>query len=491
MAHKESQSKTIEGPSSSLDSSDPRSLNKTAHSLSKQRLRASDLQQQLKKLQEALRKEKEEKSRVMQQLTSLKKSFAPEQLTDESKSKVESLEKEVQKAKESERKLLGSLASQTKLLEQINISLEEAKLENKFLRENSKSLESSRRFGSRSLRNFEKHLFGNDLARIGSAEEDIRTLRNEVRLSREAEEKSKIAMDGLASVLKEVTTESNQVKEKLKSTESELEKARGEAEDLKARLRSMEENFEAASEESERLKYELEESTIAWCEKENCFINCIKMSEEEITELKAENDKLFRSQRSVREENSNLRDILKQAVNEASIVKESLEIVRKDNTELKDLLSEKEKALQGLKQEYECLKVSEAAATDSVHELKSLLAATSTMDKGAPSHESEPIAISDGDAGKLLAKFSSERWPGHNKRLQHDHTHSMGEPGKLRTYEIKVASSAVSDYEQSVNRDVFDHIDASHLDDTEPAAANKTKKTFLRRFGESFRRKRS
>ncbi|XP_042411254.1 putative WEB family protein At1g65010, chloroplastic [Zingiber officinale] len=489
----ESQSKTTEGPSSSLDSSDPGSFNKTAHSLSKQRPRSSDLQQQLKKLQEELRKEKEEKSRVMQQLTSLKKNPASEGFTDESKSIVESLEKEVQKAKESERKLHGSLASQTKLLEQINISLEEAKLENKFLRENSKSLESSRRFGSRSLRNIEKHLFGNDLVRIGSAEEDIRTLRNELRLSTEAEEKSKTAMDGLASVLKEVTTESNQVKGKLKSTESELEKARGEAEDLKAQLRSMEEKFEAASEESERLKYELEESSTAWGEKENCFINCIKMSEEEITELKADNNKLFRSQRSAREENFNLRDILKQAVNEASIVKESLEIVRKDNTELKDLLSQKEKELQGLKQEYECLKVSEAAATDSVKELKSLLAATSTMvsSMGAPSNESEPFAISDGDAGKLLAKFSSERWPGHSKQLQHGPRHSIGEPGKLRTYEIKVASSIVSDYEQSVNHDVFDRIDASHLDDTEQPAVNQKKKTFLRRFGESFRRKRS
>lgn len=429
----------------------------------------------------------------MQQLTVVKKNLASEKLTDESKSKVESLEKEVQKAKESERKLVGSLASQTKLLEQINISLEEAKLENKLLRENSKSLESSRRFGSRSLRNFEKHLFGNDLVRIGSAEEDIRTLTNELRLSTEAEEKSKIAMDGLASVLKEVTTESNQAKGRLKSTESELEKARGEAEDLKAQLRSMEEKFEAASEESERLKYELEESTTAWCEKENCFINCIKMSEEEITKSKAENDKLFHSQRSARGENSNLRDILKQAVNEASIVKESLEIVRKDNIELKDLLSEKENELQRLKQEYECLKVSEAAATDSVKELKSLLAATSTMDssKGAPSHETEPIAISNGDAGKLVAKFSSERWPGHNKQLQHGHWHSIGEPAKLRTYEIKVASSIVSDFEQSVNRDVFDRIDASHLDDTEQAAANQKKKTFLRRFGESIRRKRS
>lgn len=445
----------------------------------------------------------------MQELTDMKRSVS-KKFTSENGSKVEVLEKEVQKAKESERKMLESLVLQTKLLEQIKISLEEAKLENRSLRESDKSLEKGKYFGSQSLRHFEKHLFGSDVLRSGSGsgseEAEIRTLRNELRLSTEAEDKSKIAMDGLASALKEVTAEANQVKEKLKVTVSELERVRAYSESLKTSLRSMEEKFLAASEESERLKRELDESIAAWNVKENGFIKCIKMFEEEINELKAKNDKLFESQRTARDENANLRDILKQATNEAGVVKESLEITRKENSQLKDQLSEKENKLQGLKQEYECLKVSEAAATGSVTELKSLLAATSTMDSMTVAPSNVPVGGTDSNVIERGTTFSSERWSRHNKRFQNGRRHSIGEPGKLNgsaygvagspelkpqltaslsnMSEIRPASSIVSDYNRSLYPDDFDH-----LDSPDHTAATKKKKTFLRRFGDMLRRK--
>ncbi|XP_042402958.1 centrosomal protein of 128 kDa-like [Zingiber officinale] len=524
MAHKESlassgvklaRSKSTKGSPSSLDSSDSRALKiksvtKAAQSASKQNVRSSDLQHQLSKLHEELEKEKEEKARAMQELTDIKRNVS-QKITSESESKVEVLEKEVQKAKESERKMLESLVSQTKLLEQIKISLEEAKLENRSLRERNKSFERVKNFGNRSLRHFEKHLFGSDVLHSGTEEADVRTLRNELRLSTEAEEKSKVAMDGLASALKEVSAEANQVKEKFKATESELERVRANSESLKTSLRSMEEKFQAASEESERLKCELDESIAAWNVKENSLINCIKMFEEEINELKAKNDKLFESQRTAREENANLRDILKQAINEASVVKESQEITRKENSQLKDQLSEKENKLQVLKQEYECLKVSEAAATDSVTGLKSLLAATSTMDSMivAPSN----FGGIDSNVIERGAKFSSERWSGHNKRFQNGRRHSIGEPGKLKgsaygvagspepkhqltaslsnMSEIRSASSIIPNYNRSLYPGDFDHIITSHMDGSDHAAATKKKKTFFRRFGDMLRRKNS
>ncbi|CAL9105493.1 unnamed protein product [Musa textilis] len=97
-------------------------------------------------------------------------------------------------------------------------------------------------------------------------------------------------------------------------------------------------------------------------------------------------------------------------------------IARKETAQLKDLLSDKENYLQRLKHDHECLKVSEAAATGSVRVLKSLLAATSTLDSSKVENES----ISDstvGKAGKVVTKFSLERWSGRR--------HSIGEPGKL------------------------------------------------------------
>ncbi|WOL08729.1 hypothetical protein Cni_G17482 [Canna indica] len=525
MSHKDSpaspspkslQSKSTKGSPSSLDPSDSRtlkikSLTRTPSSSMKQNVRVSDMQQQLSKLQEELNKEKEEKSRAMEELTNLKKVISSQKITGGIKGKIEALEKEVQKAKESERKMLESLVTQTKLLEQTKISLEESKLENKSLRESNKSLESSKRFGSRSSRNLEKYLSGIDSV---PADEDIRTLKNELRLSTEAEEKSKIAMDGLAAVLKEVTMEANRAKATLTVTQSELEKVRAEAESLRSSLKNMEEMYQAASEESERLKSELEDSLAAWNEKEKSFGNCIKIFEEEITKAKAENDKLFQSQRTAREENANLRDILKQAVNEASIVKESLEIVRKENSQLQDLLSEKEKNLQGLKQEYECLKVSEAAATDSVMELKSLLAATSTLDssKAVSSQENQSTMVSDSNTSTVVQKFSSGHWNGHNTRKQNGHRYSLGEPGKFNGYEYGVGGSPedkgritsslstmseirpppsfLADDEDTLFSDYFDHIDTNKMYGVEQTnAQRKKKRSILRRFGDLLRRK--
>lgn len=541
MAHKNSplspsgkgmRSKSTKGSPSSLDSSDSRSLKimpfaKTAPSpevnflfhykllslnvifllvlmfgfFQKQNARVSDVQQQLRKLREELNKEKEEKSRAIEELTDMKRNVASQRNGGENKLKIEVLEKEVQKAKESERKLLESLVSQTKLLEQTKISLEEAKLENRSLRQSNRSLESSVNLGSRSSRKSEKHLLGNDPLPMIHAEEEMTVLKNELKLATEAEEKSKIAMDGLAIALKEVTTENNHLKRTLSVAQSELEKVRAEAEQLKSLLRSMEEKFQAASAESERLQFELEESVAAWNEKESSFINCVKMSEDEITNAKAENDKLFESQRVVREENANLRDILKHAVNEASIVKESLEIARKENSQLKDLLAEKESYLQSLKQEYECLKVSEAAATDSVQGLKSLFAATSTMDSSTlvSSFENESIMVSDSKA----SKFSSERWSNGNPRIQKGRRHSIGEPGKFKgsvygeggspeqngvicaslsnVSDLRDASSIVAYDEETLISAGFNHTDAKL----------KKKKTILRRFGDMLRRKHS
>ncbi|URE45954.1 hypothetical protein MUK42_25218 [Musa troglodytarum] len=516
MAHKNSplspsgkamRSKSTKGSPASLDSSDSRSLKilpfaKTAPSPEKQNARVSDVQQQLSKLREELNKEKEEKSRAIEELTDMKRNVASQRNGGENKLKIEALEKEVQKAKESERKLLESLVSQTKLLEQTKVSLEEAKLENRSLRESNRSLESSINLGSRSSRKSEKHWLGNDPLPMVHAEEEMRVLKNELKLATEAEEKSKIAMDGLAIALKEVTTENNHLKRTLSIAQSELEEVRAEAEQLKSLLRSMEEKFQAASAESERLQFELEESVAAWNTKESSFINCVKMSEEEITNAKAENDKLFESQRVVREENANLRDILKQAVNEASVVKESLEIARKENSQLKDLLAEKESNLQSLKQEYECLKVSEAAATDSVQGLKSLFAATSTMDSGklVSSLENESIMVSDSKA----SQFSSERWSNGNPRTQKGHRHSIGEPGEFKgsvygggggspeqngvicaslsnMSDLRDASSIVAYDEETLISAGFDHTDAKL----------KKKKTILQRFGDMLRRKHS
>ncbi|MQL79356.1 hypothetical protein Taro_011782 [Colocasia esculenta] len=342
--------------------------------------------------------------------------------------RIEMLEGEVEAAKESEMKMLESLVSQTKQLEQAKIELEEAKLEIRTLQESIRDLE-----GSASGRS-EPGLLGRFLERPRSLDssqshEDVPRLRSELRSAIEAEEKNKKAMDDLAVTLKEVMTEVYQLKEELSTTQSELDTARAEADHAESMWKTAEDRLLLVSGEASRLRLEADESAAAWNAKEDGFVNCMKMSEEEITKLKRENSKLAESHRIAREENSKLRDIMKQALNEATIVKGALEIARSENSQLKDLLSEKDDALKSMRQDYENLKVSEAAAVDSVEELKNLLAAESATDvksSGArrrPSDHTGSLAKPEATAPKEekeeeeegpetmgVAKFRSEQW---------------------------------------------------------------------------------
>lgn len=291
----------------------------------------SDLQQQLIHLCDELRKEQQQKSQVL--------------------ATTELLELAVEASRESEKKLFDSLVSQTKQLEQTKISLEEAKLEIKHL---------------------------NSIVRSVPDPRDVQKLRVELKQALDAEGKSKKAMDDLAAVLKEVTTESNRAKKSYFQAQSELERLRA---------------------ENETLKIEAEESSAAWKAKENGIVNCMKISEEEIVHLKNENKRLQEAKIAAREEISNLRDIVKQAVKESNSVKQALEMTRRENSQLKDLLSERENV-------FNESKPAAAMADDDVEEMQSgQHGATLSMDY---TRSNESVEV--GAGSRPIVKFPSENW---------------------------------------------------------------------------------
>ncbi|ONK72132.1 uncharacterized protein A4U43_C04F16090 [Asparagus officinalis] len=362
----------IEPPDSkAAKMSDKKPTGKHSSLTEKQNSRGSEMQ--LHHLQEELRRARDERTKALEDLEELRSNR--KLLAFSNKEEMEVLEKKVEKAKESEMKMLESLTSQTKQLEQTKILLEEAKLEIHSLQDKIKSLEESS--FRNNLENGGRQRYPLDIIQ---AQEEIAMLRNELKLATQAEEKSKKAMDDLAIALKEVTTDASQVKAKLSNAQSEIEKAKLEAEQSKSLLKIVDEKLRSSVEESERLRMDAEHYATEWKEKESQIMNLMKVTEEESTKLKLENKKLIESLGESREETSKLRDILKQAVNEATGVKEALEIARKENSQLEELLSEKENSLQSIKQEYQRLKVSEATAVDSVKELKGFLAATPFMD---------------------------------------------------------------------------------------------------------------
>ncbi|KAL6526417.1 hypothetical protein OROHE_015426 [Orobanche hederae] len=319
-------------------------------------------------------------------------------LLHENKKRIQELEEELARRKELESKIVDTLALRTKELDTTKFELEESKFQIISLHEKIESLEekfstrhSSSRFSSQEngfLSGEEIHQFKNEM--------DV--LKNERRLAIEAEEKSTKAMEDLALALKEVATESNQAKEKLRIAHIELEHVRAESEQLREVVRNTEEMYQnllrEAKQEAElhkntadRLRLEAEETLLALNGKEMGFVTCIKRAEEERAIVQHENLKLTESlkssenmMRAAREETYKLRDILKQAVNEANASKAAASIARDENSLLKDSLAEKDERLHFLSKENERLRMSEAAANENVKQLKILLSRGCSME---------------------------------------------------------------------------------------------------------------
>ncbi|XP_078166234.1 uncharacterized protein LOC144560888 [Carex rostrata] len=405
----------------------------------------AEMQLQITELQEEVKRETEDKAKAIEELAETKKKLSlslstPPPITvslKDSMDQVEIWEREIERAKDSERNMLESLIFQTKQLEQTKISLEEAKLE------------------IRNLRN---------------KEEEVEMLKIRVWLAIESEEKSKKAMDDMATALNDVSAEAKQVKSWLSETESELQRTKSELESTTISLKKTEDLLKLESEQTERLTFEKDESAIAWSEREKLFVSCMKESESEINKGKQENLKLIESQRVIREENARMRDMLKQAVNEAATPKETLEMKRDENLRLKESILEKEKAFQTIKQDYECLQVSERSTRDSLKELENML-------------DSNPVK---------KTRFKTQFKPRFKTQTQE----SMKKKKKRRSKETiqkKHKWSNISDMKAATRAVVqelgeeYDYIDRAHLVGMDYGKNNK--KPIFRRFSNIFRRK--
>ncbi|GMH24693.1 hypothetical protein Nepgr_026536 [Nepenthes gracilis] len=411
--------------------------------------------------------------------------------------RIKELEAEIERLKQSEAKLFDSYAAQTTQLEQATILLEKSKLENADLR-----------------------------GKVRSSGEMV-TLKNELRLAMEAEEKGKKAMDDLAMALKEVSAEANQAKEKLSATEAQLQIVKEEADRLKSKLKSLEDNYKTllneAKEETDRWKntadrhrIEAEESLLAWNVKEIEFLRCIENTEDEKTALLEENSRLRESlsaaeamEEKARDDNQKLRDILKQALNEANVAKEAAEIARAENSQLKDSLAEKDEALAAIAEENESLKLNEAAANEIIKELKWFISSGSmkdlnTLEKPLEEKEEKKSEKDYQKGGKRLSFDLKEvklAVPGILPRPEDIEgdvdkddavTDSMFNlVGKLaKIPHNRRTSSAFSDDGKAINLEEFNQQEVRHLENSDINKSSQSKRrVLLRKFGDVLRKK--
>lgn len=476
------------------------------------------------------------------------------QLLSESKKRIEELEAELDKGKEMEKSMLDSFKTQTKQLEQTEILLEESKLTIQLLRETTAGMEASSGLQNKSESLMDRAPAGEKHSGLKgkSLPEEIELLRHELKLATKAEENSKKAMDDLALALMEVATEAQQAKEKLASTQEELEKLEKEANELNAKLKGTEERHRIELDEmrkecdryrntAERLTLEAEESVLAWNGKETGFVECIKRAEEEKHAATQENSRLHEllaaaenMSKTAKQENQQVRDILKQALNEANVAREAARIAQTENSQLKDILAEKDDALIFITRENENLRINEASAMENIKELKRLLVEATDKEGKAEDKDHHDKQRSHSSVEKEHHKDGSKRLhgsgfsfnlkdlitPHKHKDTEKDHKTSdskaneekneedteNSDPLKGSIFDPTAESSPVAavvhqrkkswsglftDSGEAVNLEDYEHPEGAHVDDSDSERNCRKKKALLRRFGDILVRRKS
>ncbi|ESW03506.1 hypothetical protein PHAVU_011G019100 [Phaseolus vulgaris] len=227
--------------------------------------------------------------------------------------------------------------------------------------------------------------------------EEKNKLISELENSRDEEEKSKKAMESLASALHEVSAEAREAKENLLNTQAERESYEAQIEDLKLVLKATNEKYESMLDEArheidvlvcsiENSKSVFENSKVEWEQRELHLVSCIKKNEEEKVSLEKEIKRLLYLLKETeeeaninREEEAQLKENLKEVEAEAIQLQEALKESTAENMKLKENLLDKENELQSMFEENDELRIRESESIKKVEELSKLLEEATTI----------------------------------------------------------------------------------------------------------------
>ncbi|CAL1361807.1 unnamed protein product [Linum trigynum] len=255
--------------------------------------------------------------------------------------------------------------------------------------------------------------------------EEKNQLITELENYKEEEEKSKRAMESLASALHEVSAEAREAKEKLLSSETDIEGYETQIEDLRLVLKASNERYETmmddAKHEIDVLKSSVEESEnefqkskSEWEIKEQNLLDCVKKSGEENAALEKEIDRLVNVLKhteeeacATREEEARLKNSLKEVEAEAVSLQEALGEAKAESMKLKESLLDKENELQSIFEENEELHIRETDSVKRIEELSRLLEEAQSKKQ---SEENGELSDSEKDYDLLpkVVEFSEE-----------------------------------------------------------------------------------
>ncbi|KAL6132371.1 hypothetical protein ACLB2K_070742 [Fragaria x ananassa] len=270
---------------------------------------------------------------------------------------------------------------------------------------------------------------------VQSLLEEKNKLINELEHSRDEEEKSKKAMESLASALHEVSTEAREAKEKLLTNQAEHDSYVSQIEDLKMVLKATNEKYEAIMDDAkheihlltcnvEQCKTELQDVMADWEQKELHLVNSVKHSEEENTSMEKEINRLLNLLKSteeeacaMKEEEAQLKDGMKEVESEVICLQEALAEAKAENMKLKESILDKENEFQGVIHENEELQNREATSHKKVEELSKLLE-EAVAKKQAEENGELTDSEKDYDLLPKVVEFSEENGHGREEKLK-------------------------------------------------------------------------
>ncbi|RLN40150.1 hypothetical protein C2845_PM01G47480 [Panicum miliaceum] len=230
-------------------------------------------------------------------------------------------------------------------------------------------------------------------AQVSHLAEDKNRLIKELDDTRDESDKVKKAVEDLAAALREVSSEARVAKERVLAKQAELDNAQLQISELKAAMKNAEDRHQLMLEESnyetaclrkavEKMGSVAKSSKDEWISKEAGFVDMLKRSDDGISSIQTEMNRLMESPRVAQNEVEELKADRTQLLNklqefefQAMNTSSSAEEAKAESSHLKDLLSFKDKELLALNHEVTELRLRERTASEKASELSKLLAA--------------------------------------------------------------------------------------------------------------------
>ncbi|KAJ1296102.1 hypothetical protein BS78_01G273200 [Paspalum vaginatum] len=155
-------------------------------------------------------------------------------------------------------------------------------------------------------------------AQLGHLTEEKNRLLTELGDARGERDKAKKAVEDLAAALREVSSEAREAKERVLAKQAELDSAQRQMSELKAEMKSAEERYQLRIDESqheaaclrktvERMGSEAKSSKDDWISKEAGFVDMLKRSDDGMSSVQLQMDRLTESLRAAEKEAQQLR----------------------------------------------------------------------------------------------------------------------------------------------------------------------------------------